>query len=84
MIEPNNVTIELMSSMKAKIGEALETTQVYISDAYGDGRHVSIDVVSTMFEGKNSMSRQRMVYKVGYVEEVQGIATGFSALAILG
>jgi hypothetical protein len=32
---------------------------------YGDGRHVSIDVVSAAFEGKNSVSRQRLVYKVG-------------------
>ena len=46
-------------------GEALETSQVQVSDAYGDGRHVSIDVVSTLFEGKSSMARQRMVYKVG-------------------
>ena len=35
-----------------------------ISDTYGDGRHVSIDVVSPLFEGQSSVKRQRMVYKV--------------------
>lgn len=44
--------------------EALETDQVSISDTYGDGRHVSIDVVSPLFEGQSSVKRQRMVYKV--------------------
>ena len=34
-------------------------------DMYGDGRHVSIDVVASAFEGKNSVARQRLVYKVG-------------------
>lgn len=58
------VTSVLMESMKAKICEALETDDCSISDVYGDGRHVSIDVVSKLFEGKNSMQRQRMVYKV--------------------
>lgn len=38
-----------------------------ISDTYGDGRHVSIDVVSPLFEGQSSVKRQRMVYKVGHV-----------------
>lgn len=49
--------------MQAKIQEALETQQVEISDTYGDGRHVSIDVVSPLFEGLSSVKRQRMVYK---------------------
>jgi len=40
---------------------------VEISDTYGDGRHVSIDVVSPLFEGQSSVKRQRMVYKVGHV-----------------
>lgn len=39
--------------------------QVSVTDVYGDGRHVSISVVSNLFEGKNPVQRQRMVYKVG-------------------
>ena len=31
-------------------------------------RHVSIDVVSDVFEGKSSMQRQRMVYKAIWME----------------
>ncbi len=54
----------LMESMRQKIGEALETDQVTVTDAYGDGRHVSIDVVSKLFDGKGAVARQRMVYKV--------------------
>ncbi len=29
---------------------------------HGNGRHVSIDIVSKLFDGKNSVARQRMVY----------------------
>ena len=58
------MSIELMNQMKAKIGEALETDKVQIVDVYGDGRHVSIDVVSSLFADKSSMQRQRMVFKV--------------------
>ncbi len=39
--------------------------QVKVHDIYGDGRHVAIDVVSSEFEGKSAVARQRMVYKVG-------------------
>jgi len=35
-----------------------------VKDVYGDGRHVSIEVISDMFEGESQMKRQRMVYKV--------------------
>lgn len=54
----------LVESMRVKIGEALEAQSVEVTDMYGDGRHVSIEVVSASFEGKSSMQRQRMVYKV--------------------
>jgi len=54
--------------MRQKIGEALETDQVSIQDVYGDGRHVSIDVISSAFEGKNSVARQRLVYKAIWLE----------------
>lgn len=49
---------------QAKIQEALEAERVLVADVYGDGRHVNIDVVSAAFEGKSSVARQRMVYKV--------------------
>lgn len=35
-----------------------------VSDAYGDARHVAIEVVSNAFEGLSSVQRQRLVYKV--------------------
>jgi len=34
--------------------------------AHRDGRHVSISVVSPLFEGQNAVKRQRMVYKVTF------------------
>ncbi len=52
-----------MQSMQAKIQEALAAQSVSVQDVYGDGRHVSIDVVSDAFDGKNAVQRQRMVYK---------------------
>ncbi len=57
-----------MASMKAKITEALEADKVDVVDVSGDGRHVSIDVVSKLFEGQSSMKRQRMVYKAIWLE----------------
>lgn len=56
--------------MKTKIQEALEAESVEVCDVNGDQQHVSIDVVSTMFEGKNRVQRQRMVYKAIW-EELQ-------------
>ena len=47
-----------------KIMEALETDKVSVTDTYGDGRHVSIDVVSPVFDGMSSVKRQQRVYKV--------------------
>jgi acid stress-induced BolA-like protein IbaG/YrbA len=44
--------------------EALETDKVSVTDTYGDGRHVSIDVVSSVFDGMSSVKRQQRVYKV--------------------
>ena len=39
----------------------------------GDGRHVSIDVVSEVFEGESSVKRQRMVYKVSCGAQVTAL-----------
>lgn len=50
--------------MEASISQALHAEKVSVQDAYGDGRHVSIEVVSADFEGQTSVKRQRLVYKV--------------------
>lgn len=60
----------MIQSMQNKIKEQLEADSVIVRDAYGDGRHVSIDVVSTAFEGQSAVNRQRMVYKAIW-EELQ-------------
>ncbi|PWA52904.1 BolA protein [Artemisia annua] len=62
----------LMQSMQSKIKEELNAELVTVNDAYGDGRHVSIDVVSSAFEGKSAVNRQRMVYKAIW-EELQSV-----------
>ncbi|KAJ6840206.1 protein BOLA4, chloroplastic/mitochondrial [Iris pallida] len=59
-----------LNSMENKIKEQLKADFVTVKDAYGDGRHVSIDVVSTAFEGQSAVNRQRMVYKAIW-EELQ-------------
>ncbi|KAM5570165.1 protein BOLA4, chloroplastic/mitochondrial [Rosa sericea] len=60
----------LMQSMENKIKEQLNAESVDVKDANGDGRHVSIDVVSSSFEGQSAVNRQRMVYKAIW-EELQ-------------
>lgn len=59
-----------MQSMEKKIKEQLDADTVVVKDAYGDGRHVSIDVIATAFEGQSAVNRQRMVYKAIW-EELQ-------------
>ncbi|OVA18364.1 BolA protein [Macleaya cordata] len=60
----------LIQSMEQKIKEQLNADVVIVKDAYGDGRHVSIDVISSAFEGQSAVNRQRMVYKAIW-EELQ-------------
>ncbi|XP_055827860.1 protein BOLA4, chloroplastic/mitochondrial [Solanum dulcamara] len=60
----------LMQSMEKKIKEQLNADIVVVKDAYGDGRHVSIDVIASAFEGQSAVNRQRMVYKAIW-EELQ-------------
>ncbi|KAL3686733.1 hypothetical protein R1sor_013042 [Riccia sorocarpa] len=67
---PGSLDSPLMSSMQAKIKEQLDAEKVIVKDAYGDGRHVSIDVVAAVFEGKSAVNRQRLVYKAIW-EELQ-------------
>jgi len=69
-IDPEKAAIssETIATMKEKISEALETEDVVVSDAYGDARHVAIEVVSNAFEGLSSVQRQRLVYKAIWLE----------------
>ena len=62
--EQGQISSELMQQMKDSITSSLEADRVDVNDIYGDGRHVSIEVVSKLFEGQTSVKRQRLVYKV--------------------
>ena len=55
--EQRQISSELMQNMQQKIQEALEADTVQVTDTYGDGRHVSIDVTSKLFEGQSTMKR---------------------------
>ncbi|CAJ2673967.1 protein BOLA4, chloroplastic/mitochondrial [Trifolium pratense] len=68
--DAGSIDLPLIQSMQIKIKEQLNAESVSVKDAYGDGRHVSIDVVSTAFEGQSAVNRQRMVYKAIW-EELQ-------------
>ncbi|KAJ8446159.1 hypothetical protein Cgig2_015930 [Carnegiea gigantea] len=65
-----SIDSSLMQSMESKIRDELSAEFVTVKDAYGDGRHVSIDVISSAFEGQSAVNRQRMVYKAIW-EELQ-------------
>ncbi|XAR52070.1 hypothetical protein NMG60_11019962 [Bertholletia excelsa] len=68
--DPGSIDSPLIQSMEKKIKEHLNAESVTVKDAYGDGRHVSIDVISSAFEGQSAVSRQRMVYRAIW-EELQ-------------
>ncbi|XP_074567906.1 protein BOLA4, chloroplastic/mitochondrial-like [Curcuma longa] len=68
--QSGSIDSPMMQAMEKKIKEQLDADVVIVKDAYGDGRHVSIDVVSKAFEGQSSLNRQRMVYKAIW-EELQ-------------
>lgn len=64
----NNITSDLIESMRVNIREQLEAESVEVMDLSGNGRHVAIKVVSEKFEGKSAVNRQRMVYKAIWME----------------
>ena len=66
--EGNDITSALMEQMREKISQGLEARSVDVNDLSGNGKHVSIKVVSQAFEGKSSVNRQRMVYKCIWLE----------------
>ena len=45
----------IIDSMKTKIQEALNAEKVEIVDVEGDARHVTINVVASVFEGKQTL-----------------------------
>ena len=59
--QPGQVSQQVVESMRQSITSELQAERVDISDAYGDGRHVSIDVVASAFE----VSKCKLV--AGYV-----------------
>ena len=66
------ISQQLIERMEGTLREELEADKVAVTDVYGDGRHVGIDVVSKLFEGQSSVKRQRMVYKVEHPPPFQG------------
>jgi len=81
---PNNInTARFMSSSppdtsivdicKQKISDHLGTDNVKVTGAYDDpnGSHISIEVVSSKFEGKRAVQRQKLVYGA-ILEELKG------------
>ncbi|KMZ72018.1 hypothetical protein ZOSMA_170G00390 [Zostera marina] len=68
--DSGSIDSPMMQSMETKIKDELNANLVTVKDAYGDGRHVSIYVESSVFEGQSAVNRQRMVYKAIW-EELQ-------------
>lgn len=63
----------IVQKCTTKIMEALQTDDVKVTGAYDDpnGSHISIEVVSSLFEGKRAVQRQQLVYKALW-DELQG------------
>lgn len=63
----------IVDTCRDKITTALEAADCKVLGAYDDpnGSHISIEVVSSMFEGKRPVQRQQLVYKAIW-EELQG------------
>lgn len=63
----------VVDTCREKIGAALETKDVKVTGAYDDpnGSHISVEVVSDLFEGKRPVQRQQLVYKAIW-EELKG------------
>eukprot|EP00544_Gedaniella_sp_CCMP2646_P009395 CAMPEP_0202481686 /NCGR_PEP_ID=MMETSP1361-20130828/1172_1 /ASSEMBLY_ACC=CAM_ASM_000849 /TAXON_ID=210615 /ORGANISM="Staurosira complex sp., Strain CCMP2646" /LENGTH=116 /DNA_ID=CAMNT_0049109237 /DNA_START=79 /DNA_END=429 /DNA_ORIENTATION=- len=68
--EPDTSVVD---TCQQKIKAALDADDVKVTGAYDDpnGSHISIEVVSSKFEGKRPVQRQQLVYKAIW-EELQG------------
>ncbi len=64
----------VVSRCTQKIQDALSPSKLVVQAAHDDpnGSHISVEVVSTMFEGKRSVQRQRLVYKAIWDEMKDG------------
>ena len=62
-----------VNSCRNKIKEALSPEELIVTSAHDDpnGSHIAVKVVSTIFEGKNRVQRQQLVYKAIW-DEMQG------------
>lgn len=63
----------VVSTVERKIKEAVNPTALIVTPSYGDpnGSHVTIKVVSEMFEGLNVVKRHKLVYGAIW-EELSG------------
>ena len=64
----------VVSRCTQKIQDALNPTKLVVQAAHDDpnGSHISVEVVSSMFEGKRSVQRQRLVYQAIWDEMKDG------------
>ena len=64
----------VVSRCTQKITDALQPTRLKVSAAHDDpnGSHIAIECVSTMFEGKALVMRQRLIYKAIWDEMADG------------
>ena len=71
--EGDEEQVTTVEQCRLKIAAALETEDVKVVGAFDDpnGSHITISVVSSMFEGKRAVQRQQLVYKAIW-EEMQG------------
>jgi stress-induced morphogen len=56
----------VVDGMVKKLEKELSPVKLEVTPVYGDpnGSHVTIHVVSKVFEGKRAVQRQQLVYKV--------------------
>ncbi|KAL3791699.1 hypothetical protein HJC23_003956 [Cyclotella cryptica] len=73
MSTPAGADTSIVETCRQKIAAALETEDVKVTGAYDDpnGSHISVEVISLLFEGKRPVQRQQLVYKALW-EELQG------------
>ncbi len=73
MTTTNDDETTIVQTCTEKIMKALETDDVKVTGAYDDpnGSHISIEVTSSLFDGKRPVQRQQMVYKALW-DELQG------------
>lgn len=62
-----------VAQVERKLSDALAPTRLVVTPTYGDpnGSHVSIEVVSDVFEGASVVKRHQKVYKIIW-EELAG------------